>query len=202
MKLTDPTEIKVQLSNALDFALAHLVPFFNKDQPPQINTREFANAGLSSVHATAAIPRVSVTFNNIPFAENQRVYSFVNQDFFEMSTMEQCGGMVLMMADFIQLSLRTMDELRNGVYAEVMKKLGSAQISDEEIAVVKKKITDDIGFTFQASEFSKTLFCSFVRLMVVRQLGEYTDSYYQDKVLEIDVQFDNDLNVLVVTQTN
>jgi hypothetical protein len=202
MKLTDPTEIKVQLSNALDFALAHLVPFFNKDQPPQINTREFATAGLASVHATAAIPRVSVTFNNVLFAENQRVYSFVNQDFFEMSTMDQCGGMVSMMADFTQLSLRTMDELRIGVYGEVMKKLGSVDISEEEIKTVKKKIADDIGLTFQASEFSKTLFCSFVRLMMVRQLGEYTDSYYQDQILEIDVQFDNDTNVLIVTQTN
>lgn len=199
MNLTTPSEIKTQLSIALDFALSQLVPFFNENYPPYYNTKEFSRAGLRSVHETKSIPRVTVIFNKRKIAENQRVYSFVEQDFFELATVEQCRDMVSRMSDFLYISLSAMSSLLEEVSTEIVKKHG-LQVDPDQLAEVKRKMANDL--TFDMSDFSKTLFCSFVRLLLIRSLGEYTDSFYQDQVLQVEIEFDAEQNTVVVTKLN
>lgn len=199
MNLTAPSEIKTQLSIALDFALSQLVPFFNDDYPPYYNTKEFSRAGLRSVHETKSIPRVTVFFNKRKIAENQRVYSFVEQDFFELASLDQCNDMVLRMSDFLYISLSAMSSLLEEVSTELVKKHGQ-QVDPDQLAEVKRKINDDL--TFEMSDFSKTLYCSFVRLLLIRKLGEYTDSFYQDEVLQVEIDFNVARNTVVVTKLN
>lgn len=199
MNLTSPPEIKMQLSIALDFALSQLVPFFNEQYPPFYNTKEFSRAGLRSVHETKCIPRVTVFFNKQKIAVNQRVYSFVEQDFFELATVEQCDSMVSRMSEFLHISLSAMASLLDEVSNEITKKHGSA-VDPVQLEDFRRRIAADL--TFEMSDFAKTLFCSFVRLMLVRNLGEYTDSFYQDRILEVDVEFDIEKNVLIVKKLN
>lgn len=199
MNLTTPSEVKTQLSIALDFALSQLVPFFNENYPPYYNTKEFSRAGLRSVHETNCIPRVTVFFNKRKIAENQRVYSFVEQDFFELATVQQCNDMVSRMSDFLYISLSAMSSLHEEVSTVIVKKYGQ-KVDPEQLAEVKRKMLSNL--TFEMSDFSKTLFCSFVRLLLIRSLGEYTDSFYQDQVLQVEIEFNVEQNTVVVTKIN
>lgn len=199
MNLTSPPEIKMQLSIALDFALSQLVPLFNEEYPPYHNNKEFSRAGLRSVHETKCIPRVTVYFNKQKIAENQRVYSFVEQDFFELASVEQCTSMISRMSEFLHISLSTMTSLLEEVSTEIVKR-HSAGVPPDQLAAFKRRIAEDLSF--EMSEYAKTLFCSFVRLLIVRNLGEYTDSFYQDKILEVDVEFDIEKNLLHVKKIN
>ncbi len=179
MKIQDINDPSNQVANALDFTLSSLVGDFNRNVSYQDNIMEFVRVTMDSIAEHQSIPYVSIKFNGVQLMENQRVYSFVGSDFFETASVEDCDNAVNHILLFITQAQNTIRRIREDVKQEIRE-----QISGDEIHHLDR-MADMIKF--KMSDYSKTFCGSFVRLLLMRSEQQYSDAFYQDKTLNVEI---------------
>lgn len=193
MKIVEISEVQQQISKSLDFTLSHLISDFDHTKPEYVNISAFSKVSLSEILTHESIPYVSGTINGIKIPRT-RVYSFIDQDFFETAPMELSERMIKQMAFYFDLANRSMMNLRKNIEDEFkrMADITSGELPDEIVKILNKDLT------VAPSEFACSIIGSFVRLYFMRKEGAYSDVFYQGVDLRFSIVFNDDNDVEII----
>lgn len=194
MKIVEISEVQQQISKSLDFTLSHLISDFDYTKPEHVNISAFSKVSLSEILTHDSIPYVSGSINGIKIPKT-RVYSFINQDFFETAPMELSERMIKQMAFYFDLANRSMINLRKNIESEFKRMANitsGEQLPDEIIKILNQDLT------VVPSEFARSIVGSFVRLYFMRKEGAYSDVFYQGVDLQFKIMFNNDNDVEII----
>lgn len=185
MQLTNFSDVPDFTSHALDFTLSHLISCFRDDADPIKNITEYSKHSLDSIIQTESIPLITIFLNGKLIMEKQRVYSFVGCDFYETASIEDAERIVERMLFYVCRAQSYLNHFKTDVAKDI-------------VGIIEGEIPTEVAaklnmLKLNMSSFSKVALGSFVRLYLLRRAGEYTDAFFQNEVLKVDIKTSDDI---------